>query len=179
LLELVRLYDSRGEHTQSVGAIGRVLAVDPGTRDDTQVATSLFKAAQAKASTDASFALLQGPMGSRGADIVYDLATTKGVRQQVKQRAAAWLRTKDFDRASSAALNIAAALRHASACAQKHALLLRAKNVGDERSLSYLKDLESRTGCGRRQRDDCFPCLRKDGRLKEAILAIEARTKRP
>ncbi|HMJ10465.1 MAG TPA: serine/threonine-protein kinase [Polyangiaceae bacterium] len=176
LLELVGAYDTRGDHAQSVGAIGRALSLDPKLMDNAQVATGLFKAAQAKASADASFALLEGPMGSRGADIVYDLATTKGVRQNVKTRALGWLKTKEFDRASSAALNIAVALRQAQSCQQKHALLLRAKNVGDERSLPELRLLEARTGCGRRKRDDCFACLRKDDRLKQAITTIQART---
>jgi serine/threonine-protein kinase len=175
LLELVSAYDGQNDHARAVGAIGRALSLDPKLAEDAQISTALFKAAQAKASSDASFALLEGPMGSRGADIVYDLATTKGVRQNIKQRALSWLQTKEFDRASSASLNIAVALRQAQSCQQKHALLLRAKNVGDERSLSELKKLEARTGCGRRKRDDCYACLRKDDRLKQAITAIEGR----
>jgi serine/threonine-protein kinase len=175
LRELIGVYDAKNEHPQAVGAIGRALSLEPKLQEDAQVATALFKAAQAKASSDASFALLEGPMGSRGADILYDLATTKGVRQNIKQRAAAWLKTKEFDRASSPALNIAVALRHAVSCQQKHALLLRAKNVGDERALPELQKLEARTGCGRRKRDDCYACLRKDDRLKQAITAVQAR----
>ncbi len=175
LRDLIGVYDAKNDHPRAVGAIGRALSLDPKLQEDAQVATALFKAAQAKASSDASFALLEGPMGSRGADIIYDLATTKGVRQNIKQRAAAWLKTKDFDRASSAALNIAVALRHAVSCQQKHALLLRAKNVADERTLPELQKLEARTGCGRRKRDDCYACLRKDDRLKQAITAIQGR----
>ena len=63
----------------------------------------------------------------------------------------------------------------AKSCADRHKLLPRVGEVGDRRALAYLKVMNARSGCGRRSRDDCFPCLRKDAALEQAIQAIEKR----
>jgi serine/threonine-protein kinase len=163
------------EYVRAVGAIGHALSLEPKLAENDQIASTLFQTAQAKGSSDATFAVLTGAMGSRGADIVYDLATTESVKPWVRARAETWLHSQDFDRVSSPPLNIAVALRFASACPQRYALLLRAKNVGDERSLPYLHKLETTTGCGKKHDEDCNACLRADKRLDETIEAIGAR----
>jgi hypothetical protein len=70
---------------------------------------------------------------------------------------------------------IAAELRTARGCKEKHDLLDRAATTGDRRALDYLRILGVKGGCGRRGRDDCFPCLRNDEKLTGAIAAIERR----
>jgi serine/threonine-protein kinase len=168
-LALAQTYAKEKKHAQAVGAIGRVLAADSQANADPQIARILFVGAQAKDSHEAAFTLLAGPMGAPGADIVYDLATTDGVRGDVKARAERWLRSKEFDRLSSPQLNIAVALRFATTCKQRHGLLLRAKNVGDERSLVYLKQFPAAPGNA---------CLKEDKRLDDAVRAIEQRRKK-
>jgi hypothetical protein len=168
-LALAQAYAAEKKHAQAVGAIGRVLGADPKANSDPQIARILFAGAQAKDSTEAAFTLLEGPMGAQGADIVYDLATTQGVRADVRARAERWLRSKDFDRLSSPQLNIAVALRFATTCKQRHGLLLRAKNIGDERSLPYLKQFPAAPANA---------CLKEDKRLDDAISAIEQRRKK-
>ena len=165
-LALAQAYAAEKKHSPAVGTIGRLLAMDPKSNADPQIARILFAGAQAKESSEAAFTLLEGPMGAQGADIVYDLATTQGVRADVRARAERWLRSKDFDRLSSPQLNIAVALRFATTCKQRHGLLLRAKNIGDERSLSYLKQFPAAPGNA---------CLKEDQRLDDAIRAIEQR----
>ena len=44
----------------------------------------------------------------------------------------------------------------------------------DTRSLRPLYILSARTGCGRRDRHDCFPCLRGDDALDRAIERAKA-----
>ena len=114
-------------------------------------------------------------MGSKGADIVYDIALQKGVKNRVKARADRFLKSKEFDRASSPALNIAVSLRHSKSCRQTHGLLLRAKNVGDERVLTYLEPMTKKKGCGKSGTQDCYPCLRYDALLDDAISAVKKR----
>lgn len=114
-------------------------------------------------------------MGSRGADIVYDIAVHPTIKPQVKARADKYLASDAFERASSPELNIAVALLQAERCEQKHALLLRAKNMGDSRSLKYLEPLAKTDGCDGGKRD-CYPCLRADKRLAEAIAAVKSRS---
>jgi len=151
------------------------LNLDPSLSDNKQVATILFQTAQVKGATDASFALLFGPMGKRGPDIAYDLAATEVVKPWVRARADQWLRTPDFNRSCTPELAVAVALRFAVGCQQKYSLLLRAKDAGDERALAYIKQYKNTTGCGRRHRDDCYACMRSDSRLKDTIDAMSAR----
>jgi hypothetical protein len=75
-------------------------------------------------------------------------------------------------------LSIAVALRFATTCPQRYALLPRAQEIGDERALGYLNLYRATTGCGRRQKDDCNSCLRVDSRLNDASEAIKQRKKR-
>jgi serine/threonine protein kinase len=178
LVALGRAYADRKEHAKALGSIARALSVDPAVRDQPEVMEVLYQAALAKSSSDASFALLQGPMGARGADVIHRIWSAPDVKPALKQRAEKWLRSRDFERASSPALNVTVALQLAESCKQKYALLLRAKNVGDERTLSEIAKLRVTTGCGKQKTDDCHACLRTDSRLEEAARAIESRRAR-
>jgi len=178
VLELARASVAGRDYVKAVGFVGRALNLDPTLSDSKQVASVLFQTAQVRPASDASFALLTGPMGKHGPDIVYDLAATEVVKLWVRTRADQWLRSPDFDRLSTPELSIAVALRFATSCPQRSALLSRAKTVGDERSLGYLNMYKATTGCGRRHRDDCYACLRSDSRLAETIDAIKTRTQK-
>ncbi len=176
VLELGRAEIAARDYVKAVGYVGRALNLDPTLADSKQVASILFQTAQVKGATDASFALLFGPMGKHGPDIAYDLAATEVVKPWVRARADQWLRTPDFNRLSSPELAVAVALRFAVGCQQKYGLLLRAKDAGDERALGYINQYKNTTGCGgRRHRDDCYACMRGDSRLKDTIDAINAR----
>jgi hypothetical protein len=58
---------------------------------------------------------------------------------------------------------------------QKRELLARVKDDGDGRSLPLLKQLKSARGCGLFGRSDCWACMRREGALEEALVAVEAR----
>jgi len=184
-LELAKAYRLQKKDPQAVAAVGTALRLDPSVSQKEEVASLLWQTAQQPTSMDATFALLQGPMRSKGADIVFDLAIEKRVRAAVKHRASRYLSSEQFDKQASPALKVAVALRHAKTCAEAHALLPRARDTGDERSLRYLRRYQSTTGCGggrRRRRSrsrsqDCYPCMRGDTLLKQAISAIEKRSR--
>ncbi len=176
LLELTKAQIAERRHGAAALTVSKALSLDPKLSTNPEVASALWALAQTKDGGEAAFQLLEGPMGAKGADIMYDLATTAGIRATVKQRANTWLKSEQFQKNSSPELNILAALTLAKSCSQRHALLLRARNVGDARTLKLLQSWKkSKAGCGRRGRDDCHPCLRTDGRLDEAIAAIEKR----
>ena len=175
-LELGRAALAGKDYTKAVGAVGRALGLDPMLAESKQVSSILFQTAQVKAASDATFALLFGPMGKRGPDVAYDLAATEVVKLWVRTRADQGLRSPDFTRLTTPELSIAVALRFATTCPQRYALLPRAKEIGDERALGYLNLYRSTSGCGRRKQDDCNACLRVDSRLNEAIDAIKLRT---
>jgi len=176
-LELARAALADKDYVKAVGAVGRALALDPTLAESKQVASILFQTAQVKAASDATFALLFGPMGTHGPDVAYDLAATEVVKLWVRTRADQALRSSDFSKLTTPELSIAVALRFATTCPQRYALLPRAKEIGDERALGYLNLYRATTGCGRRQRDDCNGCLRADSRLNDAIDAIKQRKK--
>jgi serine/threonine protein kinase len=177
LLELAQAYLREKRHTDAVGAAQRALSRDPTYNQNTELARTLWHLAQPPESTDAAFTLLAGPMGSKGADIVYDLAVTAGVRKEVKQRADDFLKSPRFAEQASPALKVAVGLRAATYCEKAHGLLSEAQSSGDERALKVLRRYEATTGCGRRGKRDCNPCMRRDTQLREATRAIEQRTK--
>ena len=64
----------------------------------------------------------------------------------------------------------------AGSCDRKHALLQRAADVGNSRTLAILKAYTPTRGCGFLSARDCWPCMHKDGSLAKTIAAIDERT---
>jgi hypothetical protein len=115
-------------------------------------------------------------MGAAGAAVLYDLSFDQKLPATTRSRAQKWVvLSPEFMKVASPSVAVAAQLRYARSCSDRHALMARAGDVGDQRALAYLKIARSHGGCGRRGKDDCFPCLRKDDALKNAIAAIEKR----
>jgi serine/threonine protein kinase len=158
-----------------VMAIEVALDANPAVSQNDRVAVMLGDAARRSASSSRAFALLEGPMKVKGAEVVYDLAANPKTPSETREKAEKWLGSEAFAKVASPPLAIAGELRAARGCKEKHALLERAGTTGDRRALEYLKILGFKGGCGRRGRDDCFPCLRSDEKLTGAIAAIERR----
>jgi len=76
---------------RAVASLSDALALDPELRNDAQIASALWMAAQNKKSSAAAIDLLKGPMGDRGVAILKDLVNTPGVRDPVKKDARAAL----------------------------------------------------------------------------------------
>ena len=177
-LEVARAALAAKDYVKAVGAVGRTLNLEPDYSENKQIASILFQTAQVKAASDATFALLSGPMDAHGPDIAYDLAATEVVKPWVRARADHGLRSAEYQKRFTPALAVAVALRFTTTCPQRAALLPRAKDLGDERALGYLNMYRATTGCGKKQREDCYACLRADTRLDDAITAIKLRTHR-
>jgi serine/threonine-protein kinase len=168
-----------GDFPGAVEDVGRALALDPKLFENPRVAGVLFRAAQAPDASQAAFRLLAGPMGTRGADILYDLAYTPGVRAAVKGEAAEIVDSEAFAATAAPALVVAIELRRARTCAEYRSLLERARHVGDARALEFLRPLTRTTGCGPGKKRDCYPCLRSDRELSETVETIEKRVAPP
>jgi len=176
-LELAKAHRANEQYREAVEAAAKAIELDPKLRLEGEVATLLWATAQHADSRDAAFALLEGPMGDKGADIIYDLSVGKRVGARTKQRAREFLSSERIQSQASPALRIVLELQSARTCRTVHALLPRAQKDGDERALRYLRAYLSRRGCGRRRSHDCYPCLRADRQLTDAISAIEKRSK--
>jgi eukaryotic-like serine/threonine-protein kinase len=174
-VEMARDAFAQKNYTGTVGAVGRALAIDPTYQNNAQVASLVFQTAQVKASSDAAFALLEGPMGARGADIAYDLVTTQKVRPWVQSRAETFLQSKAFEKVATPGLRAIVKLRYSAGCDEKKALLADLKKSSDERALFELVPLQDKTGCGARKKDDCYPCLRTSNDLDDAITTVRSR----
>ncbi len=175
---IVRSELKEKKYAESVASVKSALEVDPGLALDPEISTALWQAVQVKESANDAFGLLEGPMGAKGADVIYELATTPKVKTEVKLRANRWLKSEQFQKQSSPALNILVALEQAETCKQRHALLVRAKNAGDARSLALLETYAKAYGCGPKGRDDCQPCMRTDDVLTSSITELKARLRK-
>jgi serine/threonine-protein kinase len=138
-LALAKALRKSGQFGQVVDAVVRALALNPKMVDDGEIATLLWQAVQKRESRQKAFSLLRGPMGAKGADIAYDLVTTSGIQDSVKNQADKLLTGKAFDAAASDALKVAVALRTADDCEAQKALLPRARAQGDSRSARILR----------------------------------------
>jgi hypothetical protein len=174
-VEIARDLAAKKNWPGAVGAVGRALSIDANFQNNAQVASLVFQTAQVKVSSDAAFALLEGAMGSRGADIAYDLVTTSNVRPWVQTRAESFLQSPAFDKVATPNLRAIVKLRYSAGCEEKRALLPDLKTHADERALFELVPLQDKTGCGARKKDDCYPCLRTTNDLDDTIAAVRTR----
>jgi hypothetical protein len=175
LLELAKMHSKNGDHAGAVSTVGKALEADPKANENPLAAEVLAAAVRQRDTTDAAFALLEGRMGATGAATIYDMSVDPQVRITLHNRAETWVKSDAFKKAASPDVQVAGALRYAKSCSERHELLERAGEVGTQRALDYLKIAKTGGGCGRSGRDDCFPCLRRDNALKDAIAAIEKR----
>jgi serine/threonine protein kinase len=166
-------------HATALALVERTLTVEPALSSDDRLSLAVFAAARESSTWKRAFKLLEGPMAGRGAELLWDIASDKRAPLAARQRAGGWLRSANFKKQATPGLLLAAELRTARTCELARDLLVRAKEVGDERSLSQLEAWQARTGCGKKRQDDCMPCLRADVRLEEAIAAIRARPTPP
>ena len=179
LLDLAQAKLREGKEFDAVNGVVRVLGKHPDRRNDPRVANILFKTASstAKGVANTTFSLLEGTMAAPGAEIMYQLAVDKSLPLYARGRAAKWLNSPQFDRAASDALRVAAKVRFAPTCEAKHALLPMAGKSGGSAALAVLQELRAETGCGLSGKNDCYPCMRGDNQLNDAIASIEARLK--
>jgi hypothetical protein len=174
-LELAASSSEKADYAAAVGAVGKALSADPKANEQTQASDVLALAVRKRTTTDAAFELLEGPMGPAGAAVLYDLSADPKVALPLRARAEEWVRSEAFKKVAAPEVEIAGALRYAKSCSDRHDLLPRAAENGGRRVLDYLNVAKAPSGCGRHASKDCFPCLRKDHALKDAISALEQR----
>ncbi len=151
------------------------LAADPAAAGDRRLADDLRAAAIGKDDPEAALGLLEGKLGSAGAEVLYDLAFGGKTLAGIVTRAHQSLQSPLVRGHASPAILVTLDLRSATSCEARRALLPRAREVGDARTLAVLSAYSPTTGCGFLHGHDCWPCLRRDGALTATIAAITAR----
>jgi serine/threonine-protein kinase len=152
------------------------LAADPAAASDRRLADDLRAAALGKDDPEVALGLLETRLGSAGADVLYDLAYGSKNPSAVAARAHLALQSPEVRGHASPAVLISLDLRSATTCEARRALLPRAREVGDARTLTVLSAYTPTSGCGFLRGHDCWPCLHRDGVLASAISTIAARS---
>jgi len=180
--QLVLSYHLAGRSAEAMTAVRALLEADPKVADDDEIVqiVSTTAAKNTKGTGDAddeAFTLLETSFGERGVDALVDLSRSSTGNWALKTRAGKSLQKTDVRAKAGPAAAVYLDFGGAPSCSQKKELLPRAKESGDARLLPTLKGLKATNGCRRGlfKRVDCWPCLRDDGGLEEAIAAIEAR----
>lgn len=112
------------------------------------------------------------------ADLLYDLATRGEPGARLVLLADDLLLGPAVRAEVSKPLAIALELRAVRSCPALRALLPRVTSDGDGRAAPLLERFRSRAGCGPKNKDDCFPCLRDEpasGAFEAAAKAVSER----
>ncbi|HLK41379.1 MAG TPA: protein kinase, partial [Polyangiaceae bacterium] len=174
---LERAYTGVRNTREAVREASLWLAADPGAVSDLKLQEDVRNAALLKEEQESAFSLLESKMGTRGIDILYDVAYGASGRMypQAAARAKRSLAQEDVRGRASPALSILLDFTEAKGCETKHDLLDRARLQGDARLLAVLQKYQSTRGCGFLGVTDCYPCLHRDQSLRDAMTAIEER----
>jgi serine/threonine protein kinase len=156
---------------------GLWLAADATAAADQKLEEDIRNAALVKETQDDAFSLLESKMGALGVDILYDIAfgTSGKMYPAAAGHAKRSLTANDVRGRASPALEVLLDLREAKTCDARHALLERVRDQGDARVLALLQQFQTARGCGFLNVADCYPCMRKDDLLSQAVTSVESR----
>lgn len=165
-----------GDRSAAMETARRLLEIDPSAARDPQLERAIVTTATGpdEAAAKRALDLMAGPLGPRGPELLFDLVIAPGTAKATRDRASTLLADPAVRRLASPALLVALDLRATSVCGRK-ALLDRAREHGDGRSLALLRPMLVTTGCGMFKRTDCHPCLGSRNDVREAIAAIQQR----
>jgi serine/threonine-protein kinase len=177
-LALARGHKRAASYDKSMDAFKRAVALDSSLAKDREVASEVRQIALEPDHTSEALQLALGSLGATGADVVYDVwSSTRGKKEtaEVNKIAKTHLDSAALRAKASPALAIALDLSKARSCGDVSKLLPRAQQNADARSMSKLKSLSARRGCGFLGLSDCYSCLRGGDGLSQAIKAAESR----
>lgn len=112
---------------------------------------------------------------SLGPDLLYQVIRQNRYNDVVTEFAQMLLASEDVYARSSDALKVAIAAWDTRECSDARKLLSRAVRFADNRAVRPLAKFAQTSGCGKDNAEDCYPCLREDGLLVEALKAAQSR----
>lgn len=175
LKALLSAYTRQRSHAAALNIAERLLDAAPRAAEEAEVQQAIVFVVNGPVDVSAdALRLLSTKMGTRGPDLLYEIVSAPRMGKLPKERAAERLRDAAVRARSTPALLVALDLRNTTPCARKP-LYQRAREVGDARSLVFLKPMTSTEGCGILRRSDCFSCLEPRKDLLETVAAIQKR----
>jgi serine/threonine-protein kinase len=166
------------DYPASLAAYGAAARLEPALGNDAKLLGDVHRAAEQPETQGAALDLAATSLGSGGADLLFDLwSTNKGKPggKALADAARAKLDQAEVKEHASPALRVALDLMSARGCQAYRALLPRAAEHADARSLPTLKKLTVGGGCGFLGLSDCFYCLRGDSNLGAAAEKAKSR----
>jgi serine/threonine protein kinase len=175
---LYRAYMATKDTKNAMKEAGLLIKTDPSALEDNKVLEDIRNTAVAgKEPQEDAFALLEYGMGSRGIDILYEVAHAQWASEYpaASTRAQRTLNKPDIRARASPALAVTLDIRSANTCEGKKAYFTRARDVGDFRTAAVLRTYVPTRGCGFLGGRDCWTCMHKDSSLKQTLQAIDDR----
>jgi serine/threonine protein kinase len=175
-LALARGRARLGQHKEAVAGYRAVLSKRSSYANDPQTLADLRRAAEDPDAYKIVINLCETRLRKHGLELLYDLwLGTRDDDSKAMIAEMAHKKMRILSRRAFPATRIAIDLEFAKGCDKIHKLLPRALKYGDQRSVERLSEFSETTGCGPGGKEDCYPCLRQDDLLAEALAKAEKR----
>jgi hypothetical protein len=165
----------RASASASIRQLERRLQRSPALAESPAVLAALRQHAADPATAPEALRVIASMPSPKSADLLFSIWTESPDRTETTQLAEQLVYSPEVSGRASPALRIALDLRRTTSCEDTRALLERARQEADRRSLNPLGKLLRRRGCGAQGRHDCYRCLREGHALPNAILAARRR----
>lgn len=177
--DAVAIAKGKGFQTiKGLEALAKQLSNDVSLLERTEIKERLFEYVQDRRTAPDALRLLTELPGPLGADLLYEIWTGTKKSNDITQLARELVYKPDVQARASEALKVALELRTEPPCQSIPAILPRAEQFGDWRSLHLLGKLLLPRGCGDDRRADCYPCLRNQElktKINQAIKSVRSR----
>ncbi len=160
---------------QALDIYTQAIAHKPELRDNEQIAEHVRLATKDAATAVKAVTVAAESLGERGVNILFSTWADTARRTNATALAERYLKQDDVLSKASTAVKLALEVREVEGCDQVRKLLASVRDEGDTRTLRPLAKMRATKGCGDHQRDDCWPCLREDNLLEDAIAAAAKR----
>jgi serine/threonine-protein kinase len=151
-------------------AIARI----PTLAQSEKVSENIRLATKDSATATAAVEVAAESMGERGVNILFSVWADTARRSPASALAERYLDKPQVLKNASPAVRLALTLRERHSCEETRKLLQQAVEYGDTRSLRPMAKLRAVKGCPGTRNGDCYPCLRTDTLLEDAI-AVSAK----
>lgn len=147
----------------------RAIAQIPSLKESEKISENVRLAAKDAATGTRAVEVAAESMGERGVNILFSVWADTARRSPASALAERYLDKEQVLKNASPAVRLALTLRERHSCEDTRKLLQQALEHGDTRSLRPMAKLRAVKGCPGTRTGDCYPCLRTDTLLEDAI----------
>lgn len=162
---------------QGLDAYRAAFELEPSMKRDEVMLGAVRRLADDEQYAEQVIDFVANDLGSLGADMLFHIWSKTSLKTKSTTLAYEKLTSSEVRRNYSPELQVAMRLREIDEqdCQGYQRILPDVERIGDDRSLIILRRLAKTNGCGPSRRQDCYPCLRKGTRFREAMQATGMR----